>query len=95
MSEKKVRVPEPPFLTGPVISAEHERIIEWYRTVQFEKKVIGGVDELDLWRKLEELNNMYEAALSAERARCNIMLEQYRRSCVDSIRQAQREAENG
>lgn len=49
------------------ISPEQEAIIQWFRTVKFRKNLLGGVDEAAMWKKLEELYALYEAAIRAER----------------------------
>ena len=56
------------------ISPEQEAIIQWFRTVKFRKNLLGGVDEAAMWKKLEELYALYEAAC-AERTRYNVLLE--------------------
>lgn len=68
--------PEPPreLPAAEPLNHEQARIQEWLRTVRFRRAVVGGVDEADLWRKLQELNALYEAALSAERARYDALL---------------------
>ena len=58
------------------ISPEQEAIIQWYKTVKFRKNLLGGVDEAAMWKKLEELYALYEAAIRAERTRYNVLLEQ-------------------
>ena len=57
------------------ISPEQLAIIQWYKTVKFRKKLLGGVDEAAMWKKLEELYALYEAAIRAERTRYNVLLE--------------------
>ena len=57
------------------ISPEQEAIIQWFRTVKFRKNLLGGVDEAAMWKKLEELYVLYEAAIRAERTRYNVLLE--------------------
>ena len=57
------------------ISPEQEAIIQWFRTVKFRKNLLGGVDEAAMWKKLEELYALYEAAICAERTRYNVLLE--------------------
>lgn len=51
-----------------------EEIAEWIRSVKFKKKMLGGVDEEDVWKKIEELNELYEKALLYERARYDTLL---------------------
>lgn len=58
------------------LNREQKRIISWLRRVRFKKKIFGGVSERDVWKKLEELNNMYNLALIAERARYDALLEE-------------------
>lgn len=55
---------------------EQEKIIDWLKKVNFRKKFFGGVDEQDVWRKIQELNEMYEAALKAERIRYDVLLQE-------------------
>ena len=57
------------------LNHEQERIQKWLKQVRF-KKTLFGVDEADLWKKIGELNILYEAALSAERARYDALLAQ-------------------
>ncbi len=55
-------------------NTELEAVTEYLKKVKFKKKPLGGVDERDVWKKLDELNNLYKAALVAERARYNTLL---------------------
>ncbi len=58
------------------LNHEQARLQDWLRQVRFKKTLFGGVRESDLWKKLLELNSLYEAALSAERARYDALLAQ-------------------
>ena len=80
--EKSTRLPEGSGSseTGaetPALNREHERLLQWFQTVKFRKVLIGGVDEAHLFKKLEELNQIYDSAISAERARYDALLEAY------------------
>lgn len=55
--------------TPAYISEEHKEITEWLKSVKFKKKSFGGIDEADVWKKIEELNTLYEKLLIAERAK--------------------------
>ena len=59
---------------------ELQDIARWLSTVKFRKKAVGGLDPADVWKKIEELNGLYEKALSAERVRCNLLIRQVRLS---------------
>ena len=59
------------------LNHEQERIQKWLKQVRFKKTFFGGVDEADLWKRIAELNSLYEAALSAERARYDALLAQH------------------
>lgn len=59
------------------LNHEQQKIARWLKNVKFRRATLGGVDERDVWKKLEELNAMYEAALSAERARYDALLRSY------------------
>jgi len=51
----------------------HEQMLRWLARVRFRKSLFG-VDERDLWKKLGELNDLYDSAISAERARYDALL---------------------
>ena len=75
----KAKKPKPERLPGAeqnCISPEQEAIVRWFRTVKFRKSLLGGVDEVSMWKKLEELYALYDAAIRAERTRYNVLLEQ-------------------
>ena len=63
-----------PSAEGECISREQQEILEWLRKVKFRKKLLGGVDEVQLWKKLEELYGLYANAIRAERARYDALL---------------------
>ena len=60
-----------------LLNFEQARIRQWLQQVRFRKAVIGGVSEADVWKKLGELNGLYEAALAAERARYDALLREH------------------
>lgn len=72
-------------------NSENEELMEWLQTVKFRKVLIGGLDERCVWKKIEELNSLYEAAVKAERIRYDAMLKEYRKACNDVIRKYKRE----
>lgn len=53
-----------------------ESLEKWLKQVRFKKCLFGGVSERDVWRKINELNSLYEAALSAERIRYDALIEE-------------------
>lgn len=53
---------------------EEQDILDWFENVHFKPVAFGGVQEADVYKKLEELNRLYKAAMSAERARYNALL---------------------
>lgn len=50
------------------------RIGDYLRKVRF-KRALFGVSERDVWRKLEAVNDLFQQALVAERARYEALLE--------------------
>ena len=60
------------------LNHEQEKLHRWLQTVKFRKVLFGGIDETQMWKKLEELDRLYEAAISAERARFDALLERQR-----------------
>lgn len=61
---------------SPVLNHEQANIQAFLKKVRFKKALFGGVQESDVWKKIGELNTLYEAALSAERARYDALLQQ-------------------
>ena len=57
------------------LNHEQEKLHRWLKTVKFRRVLFGGIDEAQMWKKLEELDRLYEAAISAERARYDALLE--------------------
>lgn len=43
-----------------------EDIAELFKRLKFRKKVIGGVDEADVWKQLEMLQKEYQSAYEAQ-----------------------------
>ena len=66
-------------------SEEHEKIIEFLKTVKFRKKMIGGLDARSVWKKLDELNRLYDAAIRAEKIRGNALLAECKRAASSEI----------
>lgn len=58
------------------LNFEQDSIKSWLEEVRFKKAFLGGVDETDVWKKIGELNSLYESALRAERARFDALLEE-------------------
>ena len=59
---------------------EEQRIAQWLKKVRFRRQIFGGVSERDVWKKIGELNAMYQQALVAERARYDALLQEARTS---------------
>lgn len=58
------------------LSREHQLLLDWHKHVRFKKAIFGGVKESDVWKKLGELNELYNQALAAERIRYDALLAQ-------------------
>lgn len=69
MKEKKKQPVKP-------VNGEQQRIAQWLKKVKFKKQFFGGVNEKDVWKKIAELNDMYNVAIACERARYDALLEQ-------------------
>lgn len=44
-----------------------EEIASYMKKMRFRKKLIGGVDEADVWRQLEKLQAEYQSAFDAQK----------------------------
>ena len=76
------------------LNHEQEKLRQWFQEVKYRKVLFGGVDEIQLWKKLEELNQIYETSLSAERARYDALLADHQKSCNAVIRKYKKLAES-
>lgn len=47
--------------------------------------MFGGVSEKDVWKKIGELNAMYEASLAAERIRYDTLIEYFKRTGINVV----------
>lgn len=63
-----------------VLNQEQLSIMNWLQSVKFRKQIFGGLNQEDVWKKIHELDEMYEAALRAERIRYDVLLERQRSS---------------
>ncbi len=55
-------------------NSEMDRVAAFLASVKFKKRVFGGLDPADVWKKIDELNSLYENAIVAERARYDLLL---------------------
>lgn len=63
---------------------EYQQQIEsWLKQVKFRRRLFGGVDEAQVWTKIRELNDMYQKALIAERARYDALLAEQSKGVAD------------
>lgn len=52
-----------------------QSISELFSKLRFRKKLIGGIDERDVWRKLDQVQQAYRSAYEEQRIRCKTILE--------------------
>lgn len=75
---KKAAAPESaPVRQETTETPEQDRLRKWLKSAHFKRAIVGGVLESDVWKKIAELNELYERALAAERARYDALLEEY------------------
>ena len=53
-----------------------EDIAEVFKGMRFRKKFIGGVDEKDVWKKLEQLQKEYRSAYEMQEERYKALLQE-------------------
>ena len=74
MAKSKSSTPSISSTDKPAINSEQQNIIDWLKKVRFRKQLFGGVSEQDVWKKIDELNKLYDAALAAERIRYETLI---------------------
>ena len=70
---------------------ERAEIISWLEGLKFPRKLIGGVDEVVVWKKITELDALYAKALEAEKIRYNALLERYQSTAIKVIKGIKKE----
>ncbi len=70
-----------------------EEIAAQIKKLRFRKKLVGGVDEADVWKQLEQLNRDYRSAFEAREAYCQALLDE-RNRMVAKLKRAAGEAGN-
>lgn len=60
-----------------MLTVERQDIADWLKGVKFRTKLFAGVDEVDVWKKIGQLNRLYDKALLAERARYDALIRQH------------------
>lgn len=71
-----------------------KEIAEMIKNTRFRHRLIGGVDEADIWRKIEHLHREYEELIEVERQRAHgvsIEWKQYAHSLEKRICQLEAE----
>lgn len=74
MGKVKTQTRSLPSTEKAPVNSEQQNIVEWLKKVRFQKQLFGGVSEADVWKKIDELNKLYDAALTAERIRYEALL---------------------
>lgn len=64
------------------LNPEQEEIADWLGNLRFRKQLVGGISEYDVWKKIIELNAMYEEALKAEHIRCDAIIDHQKKQKI-------------
>ena len=72
-------IPQDPGPEAQDLNYVQSEIRTWLKKTRF-KPALFGVSQADAWKKIGELNGLYEQALAAERARYDALLEERTRT---------------
>ena len=61
-------------------------IAEMFRRLKFRKKLFGGVEEQDVWKKLDDIQKAYRSAYEAQAVRYETILAEHGIKLRDSDR---------
>lgn len=70
-----------------------QNIVNFLRKIRFKRSFLG-VSEADVWKKIQELDALYEKAIQAERQRYEVLLEEHQRQCAAAIKRLKAAAQN-
>lgn len=51
------------------MSDPNQELKEFIKNLKFKKKLVGGVDEVDVWNKLEAIEKEYQRLLDIQKAK--------------------------
>ncbi len=72
------------------LNFEQMKIAKWLKGLRFRRKLFGGISEQDVWKKINELNAMYESALTAERIRYDALIGHYGKQGITDVTSSHR-----
>lgn len=72
-ADKAAETPAPPLLPE---NPYQQKIADWLGKMKLRKVTFGGVSEKQVWKRIGELNEMYQQMLALERARYEVLLHQ-------------------
>lgn len=52
-----------------------QKLRDFISDLKFKKKLIGGVDEVDVWKKIEEMHKEYERLYQIQQERYEAIIE--------------------
>lgn len=70
-----------------------QEIASYLRKIRFQRSFFG-VSEADVWKKIQELDALYEKAIQAERQRCEVLIEEHQKQCASAIKRLKAAAQN-
>lgn len=75
---------------------EKKELTALFEGLHFRKKIIGGVDEMDVWRQIREVQRKYEMLLRIKEEKSSALLEE-RDACIRQMKRqlSGRKAERG
>lgn len=63
---------------------EEGKIADYLEKLRFRRQFFGGVSEQDVWKKINELNELYQEALKIQAIKYETKLELYKNPMEDS-----------
>ena len=63
-----------------------EDIAEVFKGLKFRKQIIGGVSEMDVWKKLDQLQKEYRSAYEMQEERFKALIQE-RDEEIDSLKE--------
>lgn len=77
-----------------MIKGDLKNISEYLKKLKFKKKIIGGIDEADVWQKLELLEKEYEKNYQALIDQGNALIAD-REDTIEKLEAKIKELQNG
>lgn len=68
-------------------SPSKKEIADYLKNIKFRKKLFGGADEYDVWRKIKKLDEMYQKEIEKQKLQYEALIAEREDWCRQAMKQ--------